>query len=118
MHWVLAEVDLHAKLVRVYDSMRTSRSMLHAAHLCVRLPLLFRFIQAHPDLSKVEHWNAQLAADVPQQEGGTVCGLMVVCYAEALLLGLPLTPHCEYANVATKRWHFALRLWSLRKPVS
>ncbi|CAH9056908.1 unnamed protein product [Cuscuta europaea] len=46
MHWVLAEVDLHTKLVHVYDYMRTSRSMLHAVHLCVRLPLLFQCIQA------------------------------------------------------------------------
>ncbi|CAH9056148.1 unnamed protein product [Cuscuta epithymum] len=118
MHWVLAEIDLHAKLVRVYDSMRTSRSRLHAADLCVRLPLLFRVIQAHPDLSKVEVWKAKAVADVPQQEGGSICGLMVVAYAEALMLGLPMRPYCEYANVASKRWHFALRLWSLRQTVS
>ncbi|CAH9093156.1 unnamed protein product [Cuscuta epithymum] len=118
MHWVLAEIDLQSKVVRVYDSMKTSRSRLHASKLCVRLPLLFRVIQVHPDVREAKQWNAEAVADVPQQKGGTVCGLMVISYTEALMLGLPLSPHCEYANVARKRWHFALRLWNLRKTVS
>ncbi|CAH9080819.1 unnamed protein product [Cuscuta europaea] len=48
-HWVLAEVLFRCRLVRVYDSMKTSRTPYYANELCVRLPYLVRAMGLCPD---------------------------------------------------------------------
>ncbi|CAH9129048.1 unnamed protein product [Cuscuta epithymum] len=118
-HWVLSEIDLVNRIVRVYDSMKTRRLVGCVRLLCVRLPHLFRVIKCNPALSATadsQTWRAEAVDDVPQQQPGSgVCGVMVMAFAEALLQKLPLLPGCAYDNMALKRCEFAMRLWSLRK---
>ncbi|CAH9131834.1 unnamed protein product [Cuscuta epithymum] len=118
-HWVLSEIDLVNRIVRVYDSMKTRRLVGSVRLLCLRLPHLFRVIKCNPALSATANskpWKAEAVDDVPQQHPGSgVCGVMVMAFAEALLQKLPLLPECAYENMAAKRCEFAMRLWSLRK---
>ncbi|CAH9122068.1 unnamed protein product [Cuscuta epithymum] len=118
-HWVLSEIDLLNKVIRVYDSMKTRRLVGSVRLLCMRLPLLFKNIKCNPALSATADshpWRVEAVDNVPQQQPGSgVCAVMVMAFAEALLQKLPLLPECAYENMAAKRCEFTMRLWSLRK---
>ncbi|CAH9094362.1 unnamed protein product [Cuscuta epithymum] len=117
-HWVLAEIDIVHRVVRVYDSLKSSRTASSVAHLCVRLPYLCRAINCTHTVCEsgnMEPWIAKAVNDVPQQEGSSDCGVMVAAFLEALMCDIPLRPYCEYENVHSKRWEFAVRLWRVRR---
>ncbi|CAH9136970.1 unnamed protein product [Cuscuta epithymum] len=118
LHWILTEVDLKAKVVRVYDSLRSAKSKSTAHHLCIRLPYLLNVIKC-PESAAVSDdfkpWPAQVVPDVPQQRGSSECGVMMMAFAEHLALEYPLTPGCDYDNMLDMRSQFAVRLWRLKK---
>ncbi|CAH9108057.1 unnamed protein product, partial [Cuscuta epithymum] len=67
-HWILCEVNLEEVVVKVYDSLKTSRSAWYAFDLCSRLPYLLQEIQH--DLPRPLHlrpWEAVAVHGVPQQ---------------------------------------------------
>ncbi|CAH9093614.1 unnamed protein product, partial [Cuscuta epithymum] len=116
-HWVLVQIDLPAKMVRVYDSMRNGRTVASIKDLWERLPHLLRVItwRTEDDVaSDLFPWEVVAVDGVPQQRGGGECGMMVLSFAEHLMLELPFIPGCEYENMATKRCEFANRLWMLK----
>ncbi|CAH9075482.1 unnamed protein product [Cuscuta epithymum] len=114
-HWILAEVVLQKKLVRVYDSLKSGRSVFHVRELCDRLPYLHSLFTMSPLEKEVQPWVADLVEGVPQQGPGSgECGVMVASYAEHLLLGKPLVPGCEYSNMWNKRCQYAVRLWGVK----
>ncbi|CAH9062910.1 unnamed protein product [Cuscuta epithymum] len=43
------------------------------------------------------------------------CGAMVASFGEHLLMGKPLVPECEYANMWNKRCQYVVPLWRLRR---
>ncbi|CAH9092880.1 unnamed protein product [Cuscuta europaea] len=72
-HWVLSEIDLLNNVVRVYDSLKTSRSVASVRLLCIRLPLLFWVIKCNPVVTSIAHshpWRVEAVDDVPQQHSG------------------------------------------------
>ncbi|CAH9114651.1 unnamed protein product [Cuscuta europaea] len=116
-HWILCEVNLEEVVVKVYGSLKSSRTPWYACQLCMSLPYLLQHIQhGLPRPLHLRTWEAVAVDEVPQQAMGSgVCGVMVMAFAEHLLHGLPLTPGCEYDNTPTIRKNFALRLYRLRK---
>ncbi|CAH9134509.1 unnamed protein product, partial [Cuscuta epithymum] len=67
-HWVLSEIDLVNRIVRVYDSMKTRRLVGSVRLLCLRLPHLFRVIKCNPALSATANsqpWKAEAVTPPP-----------------------------------------------------
>ncbi|CAH9077780.1 unnamed protein product [Cuscuta epithymum] len=69
-HWILAEVVIDKKRVRVYDSMKTARSVFYVRELCERLPYLHRVFTMSLEEGETQPWVAELVESVPQQGGG------------------------------------------------
>ncbi|CAH9093509.1 unnamed protein product [Cuscuta epithymum] len=67
-HWILAEVVFGSRLVRVYDSLKTSRTPFYAKELCERLPYLVRAMGLRADDSDLQPWKAEAIDVVPQQK--------------------------------------------------
>ncbi|CAH9146461.1 unnamed protein product [Cuscuta epithymum] len=42
------------------------------------------------------------------------CGIMVLSFAQHLMLDIPFIPGCEYANMPKKRREFANGLWKVK----
>ncbi|CAH9129567.1 unnamed protein product [Cuscuta epithymum] len=115
-HWILAEVVFRSRLVRVYDSLKTSRTPFYAKDLCERLPYLLRAIGFCTKDSDLQPWKAVAVDGVPQQkEASGECGVMVLAFAEQLLQGKSLLPDCDYGNMSNKRLEYGIRLWRLKK---
>ncbi|CAH9105564.1 unnamed protein product [Cuscuta epithymum] len=83
-----------------------------------RLPHLLRVItwKREGDMGDDLHpWQAVAVDAVPQQRGGGDCGIMVLSFAQHLMLDIPFIPGCEYANMPNKRREFAKGLWKLKE---
>ncbi|CAH9090647.1 unnamed protein product [Cuscuta europaea] len=106
-------------MVRVYDSMRSGRTVASIKDSWERLPHLLRIItwRTEDDLAgDLFPLEVVVVDGVPQQRGGG-CGMMVLSFAEHLMLELPFILGCEYENMAKKRCEFANRLWNLKNDV-
>ncbi|CAH9115188.1 unnamed protein product [Cuscuta europaea] len=70
MHWVLVEIDLRAKFLRLYDSLQSGRTVSKVKELCERLPHLLRVITWKRDdyvEDDIKPWQAVCVHGVPQQ---------------------------------------------------
>ncbi|GLC61636.1 hypothetical protein PLESTB_001785400 [Pleodorina starrii] len=87
IHWTCAEIDLRARAVRYYDSLRGEDEALGQHLLRWVSDESADKLKNRWDTSK---WSVEFPKDIPQQKNGCDCGVFSIMFADRRGAGAPL----------------------------